>query len=109
MFRTTELGQLATEYLDDRKDEFNQLEAAIKMDMKMREVDMEKVRGEAENLETKLKFLIRRDSDLTMCKMKLQPTNSMILIKNDYDKITDTLEKIVDFTMVSCIGDIYPW
>lgn len=61
MFRTVQLGQLATEYLDDRKNEFMQLEKAVKKDMKGREQELETIRQCVGGLNKKLRMLIRRD------------------------------------------------
>lgn len=61
MYRTTELGQLATEYLDDRKDEFLTLEKQIKAEMKVREADLEKIRAKVSKLGNNLRTLIRRE------------------------------------------------
>lgn len=61
MMRTTELGQLATEYLDDRKQEFKELERAVKRDMKARDSSLKVVRQEVNQLSTNMGLLIRRD------------------------------------------------
>lgn len=61
MYRTVQLGQLATEYLDDRKTEFMQLEKAVKKDMKGREQELESIRQCVGGLNKKLRMLIRRD------------------------------------------------
>lgn len=61
MVRTTELGQLATEYLDDRKQEFKELERAVKRDMKAREQSLRIVRQEAGDLTNNMGLLIRHD------------------------------------------------
>lgn len=61
MYRTVQLGQLATEYLDDRKNEFMQLEKAVKKDMKGREAELETIRQCVGGLNKKLRMLIRRD------------------------------------------------
>lgn len=61
MFNTTQIGQLAMEYLDDRRNEFEELEAAVKKDMKAREEDLKIVREQVENVDKDIKHLIRRD------------------------------------------------
>lgn len=61
MFRTTELGQLATEYLDDRQDEFVALEKTIKKDMKEREVELEEIQKTVNSLGKRFKTIVRRD------------------------------------------------
>lgn len=61
MITTTQLGQLATEYLDDLKQEFQSLEHAVKADLKTRLKSLEIVRDHAKNLHLNMRFLIRRD------------------------------------------------
>lgn len=57
----TKQGQLATEYKDDRQQEFETLEAAVVADMKVQKRDLELVREQAENASSELKHLLRRD------------------------------------------------
>lgn len=61
MYNTTKLGQLATEYLDDRKQEFMELESQIKHDMKLRKEELHNVKHEVETVDKQIKRLIRRD------------------------------------------------
>lgn len=61
MFNTTTLGQLATEYLDDRRQEFKTLEAKVKIDMKIRNDDLQEMRMQVEKIDKQIKRLIRRD------------------------------------------------
>lgn len=64
MFRATELGQLATEYLDDRKHEFEDLEKMVKGDLKDRLRSLAIARKHHNQLKKGLRFLIRRDVSL---------------------------------------------
>lgn len=64
MVRATELGQLATEYLDDRKQEFQELEKSVKQDMKHRLNDLSFCGEQLEQLGNNMKHLIRRDVSL---------------------------------------------
>lgn len=61
MYCTTELGQLATEYLDDRKEELKLLEQAIKSDMEDRRYSLKVVRSQVKKLAKNLRSLIRRE------------------------------------------------
>lgn len=61
MLNTTELGQLATEYLDDRRNEFRALEIAIKTDMALRRLSLQEVENEVERIEGNLSKMLRRD------------------------------------------------
>ncbi|XP_072930299.1 uncharacterized protein [Epargyreus clarus] len=57
----TEMGQLAMEYLDDRKFEFNKLEKEIKTNMKERERALKLVRREVAYLTDSFPNLIRKE------------------------------------------------
>lgn len=61
MIRATQLGQLAMEYLDDRKAEFKELEVTVKRDMKQRLEDLRAVSHQMEEIQGNMKFLIRKD------------------------------------------------
>lgn len=55
------MGQLAMEYLDDRKFEFNKLEKEIKANMKERERTLKLVRREVSFLTNSFPNLIRKE------------------------------------------------
>lgn len=57
----TEMGQLAMEYLDDRKFEFNKLEKEIKINMKERERTLKLVRREVTYLTESFPNLISKE------------------------------------------------
>lgn len=59
-----ELGQLATEYLDERKEEFQELLRAVKRDKKAREMSLKITHQELDNKEKSVGAGIRRDVDL---------------------------------------------
>lgn len=61
MIRTTELGQLAMEYLDDRRDEYKLLEANVKRDMKIRLNSLSIVQEQVQQMHGDMHLLIRRD------------------------------------------------
>lgn len=61
MFRATEIGQLATEYLDDRKQEFHNLAKIVKRDLKDRLQTLELARQRSKEVQSGLRFLLRRD------------------------------------------------
>lgn len=57
----TLLGQLATEYLDDRRQEFNTLEKIILKDLATRRNDIKILKDQMENVTANLKQLLRKD------------------------------------------------
>lgn len=61
LIRTTELGQLAMEYLDDRRDEYNLLEINVKHDMKIRLESLGIAQERAQQIHKEMRLLIRRD------------------------------------------------
>nr|XP_022908856.1 uncharacterized protein LOC111420163 isoform X2 [Onthophagus taurus] len=66
MFDTIMLGQLAIEYLDDRREDFRELEAAVQCDMTLRKQTVKSTRQVVESLSKNIKFYIRRDSDTNL-------------------------------------------
>ncbi|EFA00628.1 uncharacterized protein LOC663840 [Tribolium castaneum] len=101
-------GQLATEYKNDREQEFEALEKAVIKDMKTQKVDLEIVREQAENLHSNLKHLLRRDSDLTTCILKLEESQDFTELRKDLSKIETALTYLRDTTLVSSFEQIYP-
>lgn len=61
MICTTELGQMAIEYLDDRKTEYDELLRAVKRDRKSREKMLKIFGKEYELLHDKLGKLLRKE------------------------------------------------
>lgn len=61
MINATKLGQLGTEYLDDRRQEFQYLEKIVKKDMVSRKQDLAMVRKNVEHFSLNLRNLLRRD------------------------------------------------
>lgn len=60
----TEMGQLAMEYLDDRKFEFSKLEGEIKANMKERERTLKLARREVAFLTDSFPSLIRKEVNI---------------------------------------------
>ncbi|KAK9702346.1 hypothetical protein QE152_g30021 [Popillia japonica] len=110
MFRTVQLGQLATEYLDDRKNEFMQLEKAVKKDMKGREQELETIRQCVGGLNKKLRMLIRRDSDLNVSD-NFNPqyrTISELDMLNDLEFTKEIFERLQNVAKVTHFEEIFP-
>lgn len=61
LIRTTELGQLAMEYLDDRREDYRLLEASVKRDMKIRLDSLSTVQEQVQQMHKEMHLLIRRD------------------------------------------------
>ncbi|CAG5039803.1 unnamed protein product [Parnassius apollo] len=72
----TEMGQLAMEYLDDRKFEFNKLEKEIKANMKERERTLKLVRREVAYLTDSFPNLIRKEDFFVFLRLKEQKYQS---------------------------------
>lgn len=65
LLNATKMGQLGTEYLDDRRQEYQALEVVVKEDIVNRKKDLADVQKNVQNLANSLKLLLRRDvSDL---------------------------------------------
>lgn len=61
MINATTLGQLGTEYLDDRRQEFQLLESLVKRDMISRKKDLETARKNVASFAMNMKHVLRRD------------------------------------------------
>lgn len=61
LIRTAEVGQLAMEYLDDRREEYKQLEITVKRDMKIRLNSLAIVHEHEEQMNKEMRCIIRRD------------------------------------------------
>lgn len=72
----TEMGQLAMEYLDDRKFEFNKLEKEIKANMKERERTLKLVRREVAYLTNSFPKLIRKEVSIKPTSNNLRETQT---------------------------------
>jgi hypothetical protein len=57
----TKLGQLATEYLDDRRQEYYTLEKIIIKDLTTRKTDIRVLQEQVENAAASIKQLLRKD------------------------------------------------
>ncbi|KAB0796263.1 hypothetical protein PPYR_10324 [Photinus pyralis] len=108
MIRTTELGQLATEYLDDRKQEFKELERIVKRDMKAREQSLKIVRKEVADLTTNMGTLIRRDSDINLGKVVVPRSSDDVALEQELENIQKILKTLQETTYVSSFEDICP-
>lgn len=55
------MGQMATEYLDDKRDEYGELEKILKIALKEREKSVKQMQETIDRLHSNVKYLIRRD------------------------------------------------
>ncbi|CAG9763322.1 unnamed protein product [Ceutorhynchus assimilis] len=108
MINATKLGQLATEYLDDRRQEFQLLEKVIKRELATRRKDLETVSQRVHNFGTSVKNLLRRDSDLNLGKITLQPSESFAELQRDFQNVEATLTFLKNAIFVPSLESIYP-
>ncbi|XP_044758332.1 uncharacterized protein LOC123316355 [Coccinella septempunctata] len=108
MINATKLGQLATEYLDDRRNEYKTLEKAVKRDMMARKQDLTMMQDKISNFATNIKQLLRRDSDLNLGVITIEKTESEIELREDFAKIVETLNSLKSSTLVSNFDMIFP-
>ncbi|KAF7271893.1 uncharacterized protein LOC143203836 [Rhynchophorus ferrugineus] len=108
MINATKLGQLATEYLDDRRQEFHILEKIVKKDLASRRVDIDKVSQRVHFFGSNIKNLLRRDSDINLGKVQLQPSESFTSLRNDMKDLEMTLNYLKNAIFVANIEAIYP-
>ncbi|XP_017780163.1 PREDICTED: myosin-11-like [Nicrophorus vespilloides] len=106
IYQTTILGQLATEYLDDRRTEFQTLQETVKKDLHHRNKKLHDVREQVEDTTKSLRGLVRRDSDLTVT--TLPPSTSFTDLQKSIGEIEVVLSSLQDMTMVSNFDCIFP-
>ncbi|XP_060534712.1 uncharacterized protein LOC132707068 [Cylas formicarius] len=108
MINATKLGQLATEYLDDRRQEFEMLEKVIKRDLGNRRKDLAMVKQRVESFGHNVKNLVRRDSDINLGTFHLESSESYTNLRKDVETIESTLRLIKDAIFVPNLESIYP-
>lgn len=108
MINATKLGQLATEYLDDRRNEYKTLEKAVKKDMMARKQDLMMMQEKISNFAINIKQLLRRDSDLNLGIITIEKTESEIELRENFARIVETLNALKSSTLVSTFEMIYP-
>ncbi|XP_063920099.1 uncharacterized protein LOC135135071 [Zophobas morio] len=108
ILNATKQGQLATEYKNDREQEYQDLEKAILLDMKTRKRDLEIIHQQTKMLQSNLKHLLRRDSDLTTCIVKVEESSDFHTLRKDLQQIESTLHFLQNTTLVSSFEQIYP-
>ncbi|KAF2879347.1 hypothetical protein ILUMI_26817 [Ignelater luminosus] len=106
LYRVTEIGQLATEYTDDRKQELIELEAVVKRDMKSRISQIQVMEEQVQAIRLTLKQLIRRESDINLPRRNAEPTKEDLHMQKALDNMMSILEKIKEFTIATTFEDI---
>ncbi|XP_044270461.1 hyaluronan-mediated motility receptor-like [Tribolium madens] len=104
----TKLGQLATEYLDDRRQEYDTLEKIIIKDMTTRKTDIRVLQEHVEHATASIKMLLRKDSDITTCARSLKDSPSMENLRRDVDQVEKTLAFLKNTTLARSYDAIYP-
>ncbi|KAJ8962954.1 hypothetical protein NQ314_005671 [Rhamnusium bicolor] len=108
MINATTLGQLGTEYLDDRRQEFQVLEKMVKRDMVTRKKDLALARQNVQMFSLNIKNLLRRDSDINMGKVELEESHSFAHLQEDVNTIESTLRYLKNAIFTPTIESIYP-
>jgi len=108
MINATKLGQLATEYLDDRRQEFAVLEKIIKRDLTARRIDLDNVRQRVDCFGTNINNLLRRDSDVNLGKVQPYPSESLTTLQGDLQDVENTLTFLKNELFVPNLESIYP-
>lgn len=108
MINATKLGQLGTEYLDDRRQEFHLLEKVVKRDMISRKKDLTQVQHNVEHFAQNLRHLLRRDSDINLGKVELEETRSLSELKDEMDTVEKSLNYLKESVFTPSIESIFP-
>ncbi|XP_068620296.1 outer dynein arm-docking complex subunit 3 [Battus philenor] len=103
----TEMGQLAMEYLDDRKFEFNQLEKEIKTNMKERERTLKLVRREVAYLIDSFPNLIRKEEATNLDDLYEEEDNvSLHSVHWELEEVMGICKRLQIGTLVSSFDKI---
>ncbi|XP_023012491.1 uncharacterized protein [Leptinotarsa decemlineata] len=108
MIKATRMGQLGTEYLDDRRQEYQFLETIVKKDMVRRKKDLTVVSENVKSFSQNLKNLLRRDSDINLGIVELEESPSFNLLQGEIEAIENTLIMLKDAIFTPSIDSIYP-
>lgn len=108
MINATKHGQLGTEYLDDRRQEFQLLEKVVKRDMLSRKKDLAGVQRNVENFEKNLRNLLRRDSDVNLGRVNIESSMSVTILKDEMNTVESTLTFLKKSIFTPTIESIFP-
>ncbi|XP_034839352.1 chromosome partition protein Smc isoform X2 [Maniola hyperantus] len=105
----TEMGQLAMEYLDDRKFEFNKLEKEIKLNMKERERTLKLVRREVAFLTDSFPNLIRKEEATNLDDLyEDEDAASQHSVHFELEEVMEICKRLQKATLVSSFDKILP-
>ncbi|XP_045784996.1 uncharacterized protein LOC123880742 isoform X1 [Maniola jurtina] len=105
----TEMGQLAMEYLDDRKFEFNKLEKEIKLNMKERERTLKLVRREVAFLTDSFPNLIRKEEATNLDDLyEDEDAASQHSVHWELEEVMEICKRLQKATLVSSFDKILP-
>ncbi|XP_013144909.1 PREDICTED: uncharacterized protein LOC106108324 [Papilio polytes] len=103
----TEMGQLAMEYLDDRKYEFNKLEKEIKANMKERERTLKLVRREVTYLTESFPNLIRKEEATNLDELYEEQDNvSLHSVHWELEEVMGICKSLQRGTLVTAFDQI---
>ncbi|XP_053624670.1 uncharacterized protein LOC128683264 [Plodia interpunctella] len=105
----TEMGQLAMEYLDDRKYEFSKLEKEVKANMKERERTLKLVRREVAYLTESFPNLIRKEEATNLDDLyEDEDAHSKHSIHWELEEVMAICKRLQKATLVSAFDHILP-
>ncbi|KAJ3662855.1 hypothetical protein Zmor_007177 [Zophobas morio] len=103
----TKLGQLATEYLDDRRQEYDTLEKIILKDMGSRKTDIKVLHEQVNSTSDSIKLLLRKRCNFILFD---NPDGlfSVHELNKDIGEVEKTLKFLKNTTLVNSYSAIYP-
>ncbi|XP_057668165.1 uncharacterized protein LOC130901089 [Diorhabda carinulata] len=108
MLSATKLGQQATEYLEDRKEEYKFLERIVRTEMLKRKNDLALVQQNVQNFTENLKNLMRTDSDINLGRINIDESPSYTLLKEEISTIEGTMKMLMESFITSSVDQLYP-
>lgn len=131
MINATQMGQLATEYLYDRKEDFKMLEKQVTKDIMRFKADVEKAQTDCAKASGSLRFLIRRDvnnkqinlkkhsissrdfwffqSDINVGRVRLPKEENDLELEESIQDLENVLNFLQRSTAVENYENIFPW
>ncbi|XP_012287307.1 uncharacterized protein LOC105703465 [Orussus abietinus] len=108
ILRTTIMGQLAAENLDDTRDKYKRMKQDVLINMRERERTLKTVRGQVDDLWAHAQSLVRIESDANFGEKKLSTPTDEKALENQIRHVEEIFDKIKDSMLVRSYEELLP-
>ncbi|XP_012261634.2 myosin-9-like isoform X1 [Athalia rosae] len=108
LIKVTEMGQLATENLDDTRTRYKNLERDVRVNMKERERTLNIVRFQVDDLWAYLQSLVRTESEMNLNELTDNEANSENDLQREIKDLEKVFENIKESMLVRSYEEIFP-